>query len=333
MANIGIIGTGIFGTALAVTAAKAGNNVLCWDRNAEVINSINKKHVNAIHLPEISLPHDISATADLAQIFSFAEVILLAVSAQATRSVLKQLKPFIKPETIIVFCAKGLEAQSGKMLSEIAAEEIPQTEIAVLTGPGFAIDIARGKLTCVTIASAQEGTAHKITQLLGTSYFRPYSTQDIIAPQIGGSVKNVIAIASGIIEGAQLGVGARAALITRGLAEMTRLSMAMGGNLTTLMGMCGLGDLVLTAGSTQSRNFSFGYEVGICGHAQKVLSRNTQTVEGIYTTQAVIRLAYNLNVEMPICEIVYRILFEDMALNDAIKGLMSRPYKEEGAGF
>lgn len=333
MANIGIIGTGIFGTALAVTATKAGNNVLCWDRNADVIDSINKKHVNVIHLPEISLPRNISATSDLAQIFSFADIILLVVSAQATRSVLKQFKPFIKPETIIVFCAKGLEAQSGKMLSEIAAEEIPQTKIAILSGPGFAIDIAQCKLTCVTIASAQEGVAQKITQILGTSYFRPYSTQDIIAPQIGGSVKNVIAIASGIIEGANLGVGAKAALITRGLAEMTRLSLALGGNLTTLMGMCGLGDLVLTTGSTQSRNFSFGYEVGLCGHAQKVLTENTRTVEGIHTTQAVIKLAHKLNVEMPICEVVNRILFEDMALENAIKELMSRPYKEEGAGF
>ena len=330
MANIGIIGTGIFGTALALTAARAGNKILCWDRTDDVVKDINQKHVNSKHLPDVPLPEAIAATFDIAEIFAFADTVLLATSAQATRSVLQKIKPYIRPETIIVFCAKGLEAGSGKMLSEIAAEEIPSTTIAVLSGPGFAVDIAQSRLTSVTIACAKGGVAQRLSQMLGTHYFRPYSSQDIISVQIGGSIKNVIAIASGIIEGAQLGVGARAALITRGLAEMTRLSLAMGGNLTSLMGMCGLGDLVLTAGSAQSRNFSFGYEIGVCGKAEKVLNENTRTVEGIHTTQAVIKLAQKLKVEMPICEVVHRILFENMSLPEAVEALMSRPYKEEG---
>ena len=330
MTSIGIIGTGIFGTALALTAARAGNKVLCWDRNTEITDSINHKHINKTYLPLVPLPDSIQATNEIKEIFNFANVILLVVSAQATRSVLQNIKPFVKENTIIVLCAKGIEMESGKMLSEIAAEIIPDTTIAILSGPGFAVDIANCKLASVTIACAKEGVASKLTQLLGTKYFRPYSTQDIISAQIGGSVKNVIAIASGIVEGAQLGDGARAALITRGLAEMVRLSQALGGNTTTMMGMCGLGDLVLTANCPQSRNFSFGYEIGISGSAQKVLQENTRTVEGIYTTKAVLKRSQELNVEMPICAIVNRILFEGISIKTALEELMSRPYKEEG---
>ncbi len=330
MHKIGIIGTGIFGTALAITAERAGNKVLCWDRKAEVVDEINKNHRNSLHLPNIELSENISASTNLQDIFEFAEIILLSVSAQATRSILHNIQPYIKADTILVLCAKGIEMDSGKMLSEIAEEIIPETTIAILSGPGFAIDIAQNKLASVTIACAKEGIAHKLTEILGTKYFRPYSTQDIISPQIGGSVKNVIAIASGIVEGAKLGDGARAALITRGLAEMVRLAKALGGNLTTLMGMCGLGDLVLTANCTQSRNFSFGYEIGKCGNAKQALENNTRTVEGIYTAKAVLKLAQKLSVEMPICEVVNRILFEDLPISSALNELMSRPYKEEG---
>lgn len=330
MDKIGIIGSGIFGTALAITAVRAGNKVLCWDRNAQIVDSINFQHINNIHLPDICLPEDIAATSDIQKIFDFANIVLLTVSAQATRSVLQSIKPYVKQDSIIVLCAKGIEMNTGKMLSEIAAEIIPDTTIAILSGPGFAIDIAQSKLASVTIACAKQGIAAKLTQILGTKYFRPYSTQDIISPQIGGSVKNVIAIASGIVEGAKLGDGARAALITRGLAEMVRLSKAIGGNLTTLMGMCGLGDLVLTANCLQSRNFSFGVKIGTLGNAQKVLAANTHTVEGIYTAQAVLKRAKELKVEMPICEIVNRILFENLSISSALNDLMSRPYKEEG---
>ncbi len=330
MQKIGIIGTGIFGTALALTATRAGNQVLCWDRKTEIVRAINQKHVNEVHLPQIPLPESITATENLQDIFNFADIILLVVSAQATRSVLQNIKPYIKANTIVVLCAKGIEMESGKMLSEIAAEIIPEATIAVLSGPGFAVDIAECKLASVTIACAKEGIAKKLTECLGTKSFRPYSTKDIISPQIGGSVKNVIAIASGIVEGARLGDGARAALITRGLTEMMRLAKALGGNLTTLMGMCGLGDLVLTANCPQSRNFSFGYEIGTSGQAKEVLANNTRTVEGIYTAKAVLKRARELNVEMPICEIVNRILFEGISINAAMQELMSRPYKEEG---
>lgn len=330
MGKIGIIGMGAFGTALALTATRAETDVLCWARDNNVIDDINNNRLNQKYLPNIILPANIKATENISEIFDFSNIILLTTTAQATRETLKTIKPFLKKETIIVFCAKGIEAASGKLLSEIAAEEIPETTIAVLSGPGFAVDIAEKRFVSVTIGCKEKEIAKKLTQLLGTPYFRPYITTDIIAPQIGGSIKNVIAIASGIVEGASFGDGARAALITRGLSEIARLTKAIGGDIPTIMGMCGLGDLVMTASCSQSRNFSFGYKIGACGSAEKPLKENTCTVEGIYTAQAVVKRAKELNIEMPICEMVNRILFTGISLKDAMAELLARSYKEEG---
>ena len=330
MKKVAVVGMGIFGTALALTAVRAGNKVLGWARQQEVVDDINQKHISPKYLPNIPLPEEIKATTDVTEVLDFAEVVLLAVSAQATRAVMRLIKPYLKPNTIIVLCAKGIEAETGKMLSEVAREEIPDTIIAVLSGPGFAVDIAQRKFASVTIACEREQVAECLVESLATPYFRPYTTKDIIAPQIGGSVKNVIAIASGMIEGAGLGDGARAALIARGLAEMGRLAEALGGKTETMMGMCGLGDLVLTASCSQSRNFSFGYEVGVCGRARQVMEANTRTVEGIATAKAVVKRAQAAKVEMPICEIVNKMLFEDMGLAAAMEELLRRPYKKEG---
>lgn len=330
MNKIGIIGTGIFGTALALTAARAGNSVLCQARDEDVVAEINNRHLNSRYLPDIVLPETIKATSDMAEVLNFADVVLLTVSAQATRSVMQQIRPLIKKDTVIVLCAKGIELNSGKLLSEIAQEELPNTTIAILSGPGFAADIARNKLVSLTIACEKEGIAAQLAQMLGTAYFRPYLTSDIISPQIGGSVKNVIAIASGVVEGAQFGDGARAALITRGFNEMARLAKVLGGDFQTMMGMCGLGDLVMTASCSQSRNFSFGYDIGRCGSAEKPMAENTKTVEGIYTAQAVMKRAQTLGIEMPICETINHILFDGLKLKPAMEALMSRPYKEEG---
>lgn len=330
MKKIAVLGMGIFGTALALTASRAGNAVLGWARNPQVVDDINQKHVNLKYLPAIPLPENIRATSDVSELFSFADIVLLCVSAQATREVLKQIKPFVKPATILVLCAKGIEAQSGKLLSEVVNEEIPSASVAVLSGPGFAVEIAQCKMASVTIAGTDNKLAQKVRDALATPYFRPYTTTDIISPQIGGSVKNVIAIASGVIEGAGLGDSARAALITRGLHEMGVLSRALHGLPETMMGMSGLGDLVLTANCTQSRNFSFGYQIGLSGNAKKAMAENTRTVEGIATAQAVMKRAQSLNVEMPISEIVNQVLFADMPINEAMQKLLHRPYKEEG---
>ena len=330
MNKIGIIGTGIWGTALALNATRAGNNVLCWARRQNIIDDINNNHRNQTYLPETLLPKNIYATPELKEIFEFTDVVLLTVSAQFTREIMKKIKPNIRKNTVLVLCAKGLEANTGKLLSEIAKEELPDTTIAVLSGPGFAADLAQKKFVSVTIACRDKTIAKNITEHLGTPYFRPYYTTDIISPEIGGSIKNVIAIASGIVEGASFGDGARAALITRGLSEIARLCKALGGNLETIMGMCGLGDLVMTSSCMQSRNFKFGYEIGKRGSAQELLKENTITVEGIHTAKAVVKRAKELHLEMPICEMVNRILYEGISLNDAMSELLSRSYKEEG---
>ncbi|MBR5599645.1 MAG: NAD(P)-dependent glycerol-3-phosphate dehydrogenase [Alphaproteobacteria bacterium] len=329
--KIGIIGTGIWGTALAITAERADNEVLCWARDENVVKDININHKNAKYLDDVVLSNKIRATVNLEEVFEFADVVLLTVSAQHTRELLQKIKPYVKSNTILVLCAKGIEEKSGKMLSEIADEELPQVEFAILSGPGFARDVADKKFVSVTIGAKKEDVAKKVTEMMGTPYFRPYMTTDIISVQIGGSVKNVIAIASGIVEGAEFGDGARAALITRGFHEMAKLTEKLGGKLVTLKGMCGLGDLVMTASCYQSRNFSFGVEVGKCGNAKEVMEKNTKTVEGIFTTKAVVKRARDMGIEMPISEVMEKLLFDGVSLNDAMAELLSRSYKVEGS--
>ena len=330
MQKIGVIGAGIWGTALAITAERAGNEVLCWARDEKVVFDINLNHKNSKYLKDVVLSNNIRATNSLEEVLGVSDVVLLCVSAQHTREMLCKIRDYVKENNIIVLCAKGIEESSGKMLSEIADDELKSGNIAILSGPGFANDVAQKKFVSVTIGARDENVARKVAQMIGTPYFRPYMTTDIISVQIGGSVKNVIAIASGIVEGAEFGDGARAALITRGFHEMAKLTEKLGGRLTTLKGMCGLGDLVMTASCVQSRNFSFGVEVGKSGNASKVMANNTKTVEGIYTTKAVVKRAKELGIEMPISEVMEKLLFDGVLLNDAMEELLSRPYKVEG---
>ncbi len=328
--KIGIIGMGIWGTALSLVAARAGHEVLCWAREEEVVQSVNGQHVNRLYLPSVPLPSSIQAINHIEGVMGFADIILLVVPAQHTRATLEKMRPFVRPSTCIVLCAKGIETSTGSLLGEIVEQVMPGTQYAVLSGPGFAYEVALNKPTAVTIACKEMHKAQELVDLLGTQHFRPYSSDDIISPQIGGSVKNVLAIASGCIEGAGLGDNARAALITRGLNEMIRLSKALGGHARTMMGMCGLGDLVLTANCTQSRNFAFGFEVGQKGAAKDLLQSNTKTVEGIYTTPAVLKRAKEVGIDMPICETVNAVLFEGMSLQAAMDDLLNRPFKDEG---
>ena len=327
--KVGVIGAGAWGTALAITAYRANNTVRLWAREENVVAQINADHQN-IFLPDVILPPEIVATTDLQSLIEWADVVLLVSPAQFTRSMLETIKPFWRPEIPLVLCAKGIEAESGKLLSEVANEEIPHVQLVVLSGPGFAVEIAKCKMASVTIAGTKESQALQVRDALATPYFRPYTTTDIISPQIGGSVKNVIAIASGVIEGAGFGDSARAALITRGLHEMGVLSRALHGLPETMMGMSGLGDLVLTANCMQSRNFNFGYEIGVNGHAQDIIKNNTKTVEGIATAKAVIKRAHAVSIEMPICETVNKVLFENFPLDLAMKELLQRPFRTEG---
>ena len=330
MAKIGIIGMGIWGTALSLSAARAGHELLCWAKEKEVVQSINGQHVNHLYLPTIPLPSTIQAIHHIEGVMGFADTILLVAPAQHTRSILEKMSPFVRPSTCIVLCAKGIETNTGNLLGEIVEQVMPGTQYAVLSGAGFADEVALNKPTAVTIACREIEKAQELVKLLGSSHFRPYSSDDVVSPQIGGSVKNVLAIASGCVEGAGLGDNARAALITRGLNEMLRLSKALGGHTHTMMGMCGLGDLVLTANCTQSRNFAFGFEIGQTGSAKELILANTKTVEGIHTAPAVLKRANELKIEMPICETVNAVLFEEMSLQTAMNNLLNRPFKDEG---
>ncbi len=328
--KIALIGAGVWGTALSLAASRSGCEVLVWAREGDVVNDINEKHCNTRFLPNKILPDTIKATSQIQDLFEFSDDILLTVSAQYTRSVLQSVKPFIKPCTTIILCAKGIENPTGKMLSEILKEELPDTKFAVLSGPGFAIEVADEKPTATTIAAENITLAHRLSEKLFSKHFRPYATDDIISPQIGGSVKNVLAIASGIVEGCQLGDNARAALLTRGINEMIRLARALGGHSRVMMGMCGLGDLVLTASCHQSRNFSFGYELGQTKNASKMLEENNKTVEGIFTSAAVIERAKSVGLELPICETIYDVLYNNIGIDEAMELLLTRPLKDEG---
>ncbi|MBO5997605.1 MAG: NAD(P)-dependent glycerol-3-phosphate dehydrogenase [Alphaproteobacteria bacterium] len=333
MKKIGLIGAGIWGTGLALTAARAGCEVMAWALEDEVVSSINHQHCNTMYLPDIPLPDTIKATSNITDVLNFADNVLMVVSAQHTRSVIEKIKDSIRPENRLILCAKGIELNTGYLLSEVVEQVRPGTKVAVLSGPGFAREVALMKPTATTLACEEENCAAELAEMIGTKFFRPYTTTDIIAPQIGGSVKNVIALATGAIEGAGWGDNARAAVICRGLHEMTCIAKAMGGHMRTMMGMSGLGDLVLTATATQSRNFSFGYEIGRLGIAKPLLDSNTKTVEGILTAPAVLKRAKELNVEMPICETVNNVLFNGMPLKDAMDELLSRPFKDEGFQF
>ncbi|MBI4030393.1 MAG: NAD(P)-dependent glycerol-3-phosphate dehydrogenase [Proteobacteria bacterium] len=329
-AKIGVIGAGAWGTALAQTYAAAGNDVTLWACEPEVASAVNAQHENTVFLPGIKLDIKIRATSDMAAAAK-ADIVLLVTPAQHARGALASLKELVKKSCPVVICAKGLETGTGKMLSEVAAEEAPEMKIAILTGPTFAAEIARGLPSGVTVASKSKKSAEKIRDMLASKTLRPYVSADMTGVQIGGAVKNVIAIASGIVAGRGLGDSARAALITRGLAEMTRLGAAMGAKKETLMGMCGVGDLVLTASSMQSRNYSLGFELGKGRAVDDVLGARKSVTEGVHTAKAVMVMAKNNGVDMPISAAVNACLNEGISIDRAIAALMDRPLRSETA--
>lgn len=332
MTNVSVIGAGAWGTALAITASRAGNNVLIWAREPEVVNSINAAHTNPF-LPIAQLPEQIMATADLKQAVDFADIVLLVAPAQFTRSVLEHLKPIWRPEIPLVLCAKGLELSTGLLLTEVAKEVLPTATLGVLSGPGFAAEVAKNNPTATTIATEDETLAKRLVSIMGSTHFRPYFSTDIVAPEVCGALKNVIAIAAGVVDGCGFGDNGRAALITRGLNEMARFARALGGHRSTVLGMSGVGDLVLTCCSTQSRNYSFGYTLGCNANAQKTLTESKATVEGVATAAAVMKRARQLNVDMPICAAVESVLYQGKNVNDVLHELLSRPYKAETDPF
>jgi glycerol-3-phosphate dehydrogenase (NAD(P)+) len=328
MAHIGVVGAGAWGTALAQVAAKAGQQVTLWALEPEVVTTIQECHENTAFLPGVILDDAIIGTSDLGRMTD-ADVILAVVPAQFMRVTLNRLAQYAREGTPVVLCSKGIEQGSLKLMTEVLAEELPYCIGAVLSGPSFAKDVALGLPTAVTLACVDPELGASLVGMLGIATFRPYLTGDLVGAEIGGAVKNVLAIACGMARGRGLGESARAALITRGFTEMTRLGVALGGNAKTLAGLCGLGDLVLTCSSMSSRNFSLGVALGEGQSLDEALSGKRSIAEGAATAPALLALAQSKGVSMPICEGVAAILAGRVGVAHAIEALLSRPFKAE----
>jgi glycerol-3-phosphate dehydrogenase (NAD(P)+) len=327
--RVGVVGAGAWGSALASTCARAGRKVTLWGRDPALIDSLNRRHENPTYLPGVPLAPEIAATTDLSALAA-AEVCLLVVPAQTLRAVAARLAAGPGAAVPVVLCAKGIEAGSGRWMTEVAAEVLPNRPLAVLSGPTFAAEVARGLPTAVTLASRDGDLAARLAETLGSRSFRPYVSDDPLGAEIGGTVKNVLAIACGIVAGRRLGDNARAALITRGLAEMTRLALALGGKLETLMGLSGLGDLTLSCTATQSRNYSLGMALGEGHSLETALTASRGVVEGRFSAAAVVALAGRQGVEMPICAAVDAVVNHGADLDTTIADLLGRPFKAEG---
>ncbi len=326
MSAVGVLGAGAWGTALAQVIAAGGRDVRLWAREPEVMREVNAAHVNTPFLPGVALSPSIVATDDLGAIADCAFT-LVVTPAQHMRAILGALARNGRP---LVLCSKGIEAGTHRLLSEVAAELHPASAIAVLSGPTFAGEVARGLPTAVTLACTDEGCAPGLAAEIARPSFRPYTSTDVVGAEIGGAVKNVLAIACGVVEGAGLGQNARAALIARGFAEMTRFGLARGARAETLGGLSGLGDLVLTCSSTSSRNFSLGVGLGQGRSAAELLSDRRTVAEGAFTAPVLAEAARAAGVDMPVTDAVCRLLAGAPA-GEIVERLLARPLRAEGA--
>jgi len=324
MDRINVIGAGAWGTALAQVARRAGRDVTLWAREPEVADAVNARHENTLFLPGVELDPAIAATTDIAEAAA-ADALLLVVPAQFLRASCEALAPHLAEGTPVVICAKGIEIASGALMYEVVADALPGRPQAALSGPTFAIEVARDLPTAVTLACADADLGRRLVAALMTPRFRPYRGDDVIGAEIGGAVKNVLAIACGIVEGKGLGDNARAALITRGLVEMARLCAAKGGRPETLMGLSGIGDLTLTCNAMQSRNFSLGCALGRGERIEDVLGERRSVAEGVDTAAAIARLAEQLGLDMPISAAVDAIVNQGADIDAAVERLLARP--------
>ena len=326
--RIAVVGAGAWGTALAQVAATAGRSVTLWAREADVVASINDGHENKTFLPGIALDEELRATADL-KAAAAADAILMVTPAQHMRRTLEELAPEIAAGKPVVLCAKGIEQTTNRLLTEVLAEAMPQAAPAVLSGPSFAAEVARGLPTAVTLACEDEKVAEALAHAIGLPTFRPYYSSDLVGAEIGGAVKNVLAIACGIVEGKKFGDSARAALTTRGFAELTRLGLAMGARAETLAGLSGLGDLILTCNSAKSRNMSLGLALGEGKSLEEVMGSRNSVSEGVHSATAVVALARKYGIEMPIAEAVASIVTGAATVDTVIAALLARPFRSE----
>jgi glycerol-3-phosphate dehydrogenase (NAD(P)+) len=327
--SVGVIGGGAWGTALAQTLRLAGRPVRLWARETDVVAEINGRHVNQAFLPGVPLDPALEATTDLAGIAA-QDIVLMVAPAQHVRTVSRNLASHLPDGKPLVLCAKGLEQATGKLLGDVLAETIPHATQAVLSGPSFAADVARRLPAALTIATADGRLGESLAAALGSRALRIYWSDDMVGVQLGGAVKNVLAIAAGIVDGRGLGASAHAALVTRGFAELRRFGEALGARADALMGLSGLGDLLLTCGSPQSRNMSLGRALGQGQTLEAVLGSRRSVAEGVYTAAAVAQVAREKGVDMPIAAAVHAIVEGRLTVDDAIGALLSRPQRAEG---
>lgn len=328
--KIAVLGGGSWGTALATQVARAMYDVVLWDMDPEHIKNMQKSHINQKYLPDIPLPERLKFSHDLETTIRWAETLLLAIPSHAVRGFLQNAKQWIDTDLHIVWATKGLEEGTGKLVHQVVAEELPNSKFtAVISGPTFAGEVAKDLPTAVTLASSSYKIASEVASFLHFGNFRVYTSDDILGVELGGSLKNVLAIAAGIADGLGFGANTRAALITRGLAEIMRLGLIMGARAETFMGLAGMGDLVLTCTDNQSRNRRMGLALAAGASIEQAREQIGQAVEGVKTTKEAWMLAQKYQVDMPIIEQTYRVLYQGKAPKDAVYDLLGREAKSE----
>jgi glycerol-3-phosphate dehydrogenase (NAD(P)+) len=324
--KLGVIGGGAWGTALAQVVSAAEQETLLWAMEEEVVQAINAERQNSIFLPGVELSKSIRATSDLGELGN-CDALLVVTPAQHMRSVLETAPVANKT---LVLCSKGIEERTGELLHQVAKEACPDSQVAVLSGPTFAHEVARGLPTAVTLASERSEVAEQLRERIARPTFRIYVSDDLVGAEIGGAVKNVLAIACGVVEGKGLGQNARAALIARGFAEMRRFGIAVGASRETLSGLAGLGDLILTCSSTSSRNYSLGVGIGEGRPAAELLSNRKTVAEGAFTAPVLARLAREQGIDMPIVNAVDALIAGRASVEQVLDDLLSRPPRREG---
>jgi glycerol-3-phosphate dehydrogenase (NAD(P)+) len=326
--QIAVVGAGAWGTALGQTLRLAGHSVQLWTHGASTADEINRAHVNSVFLPGIPLDPDLRATNALADI-SGSDLILMVTPAQHLRAVASAMTDVVSPATPVVICSKGIEQPSGKLMSAVLAEALPKAIPAVLSGPSFADDVARGLPCAITVACEDANLGAHLANTIGHKLFRAYWTNDVVGVQLGGTVKTVLTIAAGIVQGRGMGASAHAALVTRGFSELVRFGIAHGARAETLMGLSGLGDLVLTCGSAQSRNMALGIALGQGQLLAVAQAGKRSVVEGIPNAAAITAIAQAKGIEMPVCQAVHAVVSRAITVDEAIDMLLSRPFKAE----
>ena len=332
MKRIAIIGAGSWGTALGIVAARTGHEVRLWSRSSAIVESINREHLNPVYLTESRIPETVRVTNDVHEAINESELVILAAPSHATRALLNTMAPALGKEMIIVSAAKGIEIETGRRISQIVAEVVPdkiRPRFVTLSGPSFAKEVVENHPTAIVAASDDAEASRTVQSELSCDNLRIYTNDDVVGTEIGGSVKNVMAIAAGMVAGLGFGANSIAALITRGLAEMTRLALREGAKLETLMGLAGLGDLVLTCTGNLSRNRFVGQELGKGRSLDDIAAGMNEVAEGVKTTLAVKRLADRIGVDMPITREVHAVLYEGKLASHAANELMTRPLREE----